>query len=225
MQESTIMGRTIERIFYLALSEYPFNWLDKTFQNKISQIRKMNCIDSIYEVFFKEKYKILQKNDIKVIDYLENLPVAEMPLMEGKKFTQEEFTEYLNKIFRKLKDNFDKRNKKAVELFEELKISENGIIPFEKLRQANVFKALLFTRPPEEIRKGTSVLVMMMAIWGIKKGDIFGNNVDKLLKIAEVYTCFAKNVIGIDPHKIFKKLNELLGTNYEFKFDCEKYKP
>lgn len=223
MQEVTVMAKTIERLFYLALSDYPHNWLDKNFQKELKRLKKLSCIDNIYEIFFPLKYQILQKNNIKVLDFLENEKYENFPLIEGKKYSQEELTRQINKYFAVLKAKFEEGDALTRELLDKLKIIENGELPFDQFRQSNVFKALLFVRPPEEIRKGSSILAMLLIIWGIKKGDIFGSGVDKLLEIAEVYSCFAKDTVKINLNEAFEMLNKIFETNYKFEFNCEKY--
>ena len=217
--------RTFIRLFYLALADVPVNWVEGTFSYKFDKFAKeLTCIDNVYKVLDTTKYKILQKNNISVLEYLKRKPFVDFPVIEGDKFSQQRMEEYLNKIFKRIKDKYDKGDKKARKLMSELKIvkSPNEELPFDGLKQANIFRALLFRNDPLEVRKGSNLLIALLTLWGILNGDITGEGTENLKKIVDVYACFAKK-LNIDPNEVWKLLNEVLETNYKYEFNCEKY--
>ena len=228
MSDLKAMGRTLERLFYVTLADYPYNWLDTSFQNQFGAFRKLDCLDKIYEVFLPTEYKILKKNNKSVYEYVTHPPISTYPQIEGEKYTQGKLAEYLTKVFHKLKKKLDKGDKKTVAFFEKLKmLDEYGNLGFSEINQAPLSKILLFKLLLNETKKGTGILFMFLIIWGIENGDITGEGTEYLEKIAEVYSCLAKQALDntLYLNELFDELNQLLGTKYKYKFNCEKYEP
>jgi len=216
--------RTLIRLYYLALADVPVNWIEDTFARKFGKFEKLTCIDSIFEVLDSEKWKILEKNKISIYEYIRKRPYSEVPYVRGKVFNQMRMEEYLNDLFQKIKEKYENKNKKAQKLMMEFRIvkSPNEPIPIEGMKQSNIFRALLFRNDPMEVRKGTNILICMLTLWGIKNGDIYGDGTDHLKQMAKVFVCLSRKT-EIDPNKAWKLLNEVLGTNYEYTFDCSPY--
>ncbi len=216
--------KTLIRLYYLALADVPVNFIEDTFARKFGKFEKLTCIDNIFEVLDTERWKILQKNKVSIYEYIKRRPYSEVPYVREKIFNQMRMEEYLNELFQKIKKKYEEKDKKAQKLMVEFRIvkSPNEPVPIEGLKQSNIFRALLFRNDPMEIRKGSNILICMLTLWGIKNGDIYGEGIDHLEKIVKVFVCFSRKV-EIDPNKVWKLLNEVLGTDYEYAFDCSSY--
>lgn len=216
--------RTLVRLYYLALANVPINFIEETFARKFGKFKKFTCIDDIFEVLDTERWKILQKNEVKIYKYIENPPFSERPYVRGEVFNQMRMEEYLNELFQKIKRKYEDKDKKAQKLMVEFRIvkSPKEPVPIEGLKQSNIFRALLFRNDPMEVRKGTNILICMLTLWGIKNGDIYGDGTDHLEQIVKVFVCLSRKT-EIDPNKAWQLLNEVLGTDYEYTFDCSTY--
>lgn len=216
--------KTLVRLYYLALANVPVNWIEDTFSRKFGKFEKFTCIDDIFEVLDSERWKILQKNKVNIYEYIKKRPYSEKPYVKGNEFNQMRMEEYLDGLFQEIKKKYEEKDKKAQKLMVEFRIvkSPKESIPIEGLKQSNIFRALLFRNDPSDVRKGTNILICMLTLWGIKNGDIYGEGIDHLEKIVKVFVCFSRKT-EIDPNKAWQLLNEVLGTDYEYTFNCSLY--
>ncbi len=213
----------LERLFFLTLSDFPVNWLENTFQNKFSQFKKLECIDSFYEVFYPEFSRILKKNGKSVYSYIKEKPYSEYPKIKGESMNRIKATDYVNEIFKKLVEKYKKGNEKVKEFFQELKLLEKGNIPFEDIKPAIAWRPVIFQRNPLYLNKGTNLLIVLSLLYGIRKGDITGEGTEALERAIEVFSCFAANSLGLELEIIWKELNSILGSKYDIGLNCDKF--
>ncbi len=212
---------TLERLFFLTLSDFPVNWLESGFQSKFSQFQKLDCIDRFYKVFYPEFSGILEKKGKSVYGYIKEKPYSEYPLVEGKPMNQMRFHEYVNKLWNVLRKKFEDGDKQVKELLEELRIVEKGNLPFEDIKPAIAWRPITFLRNPRNLNKGTNLLIVLLALIGIRKGDITGEGTKALERTIEIYACFSSEYLGLELQEIWKKLCRIYNVSAPLGFECE----
>ena len=204
------MQDTIIRLYYLTLCEFPVNWLEGTFQVRFPQFLELTCIDNIYEVFFPEFAKRLKEEGKSVYQYIKEKPFSDFPYVENEKMSQIKITNYINKVFKKITEKYEKGDKKAKDLLEHLKILEDGKIPFKEYPQAVVWRAITFKKDPASVNKGSNTLFAFIILYGIEKGDIHGEGTEKLKNAVELYIDVSTKALNIDREKVEKLIKEIL---------------
>lgn len=215
--------KNLIRLYYLALSNCPVNWLEGSFQYRFEDFKKLSCIDNIFEVLDEERFKILKKANVSIYSYIVEKPFSPFPNVKDENFSQPKVAELLTEIFLKLKTNYEQKQQDAVNFLNYLYIPENGVIPFDDLKQSNIFRALFFRNDPLDSRKGTNSLIMLLILWSIKNGYISGKGVENLERIVNTFLCFSKKILRIDLNEAWSLLNKALGTNHKYNFDCKQF--
>ncbi len=226
VQKRGEIEKTLTRLFYLALSKCPVNWLESSFQYRFDELKKLTCIDNIFEVLDEEKYKILKKAGTSVYDYIIEKPFSPFPKIKGEEWSQQKLADLINEILQALRQKYEDGDPKAKEFFSYIRMTDReGNISIDDIKQSNIWRALVFRNDPLDSRKGTNAFIMLSVIWSIKNKLIDGKGTDALSRLAETFLCFSRKVLNIDPDKAFKLLNELLNTNHKHKFSCNRIEP
>jgi len=228
MRKETVRGsvdNTLVRLYYLAMIDYPSNWLEKNFQSIISQMKNIKNIDDCYSIFFPHLAMNLKDKNRSVEDYLNRLPTMSYPDVEGEKFSLLKVVNLINDFWQKLQEKIKKKDKKVIETLIKNKIIDNeNSIPFSSVKYALFHKIFTFKLVPIQNLKGTNSLLMLYVVYLIETGKIgklFPEPAEKMKEVALFYACESSKSAVVDLEELWKLINYVMKTKVKTDLNCD----
>jgi hypothetical protein len=212
------------RIYYLAMIDYPTNWLEKNFQNVILKMSNIKNIDECYSIFFPTFALTLKEKEKSVEEYLKRQPKMSYPDLEGNPLSLNKLSEYINEIWEKAKKHINRKDKKVINILIKNKVINNEKdLPFENIKYSLIHKLFTYKLIPHNNQKGTNSLVMLCIVYLIetgKIGKILKKEAEKMKEIALFYACESSKSAVVNLEELWELINYLMKTDIKIDLSC-----